>query len=671
MYVLAAFQFFILSGCLRNENDSIIHTVFIDANARYQTIAGFGASDCWTVNYVGKNWNESEKETLSRWLFSRNYKDDGSPEGIGLSMWRFNIGAGTYEQGDDSGIQDMSRRAECFLADIYRGGIYDWSKQAGQQYFLRKARDYGVENVVLFSNSPPVAFTKNGRGYADKGGQTNLRDNAFTDFAVYMADVAAHFRAEGIPVTYLSPVNEPQYNWDEPNQEGSPWSNNDISRLVKEMDRAILDKSPGVKILISEAGTWDALYAENGRASNQVWAFFDPESPDYVGNIPSAPRILGAHSLWSHGTDRVLRGARNTARIAAGNYNLGLFQTEWSMLQGGEGLPEDLGAADYFDMALFMAKIIHSDMVYANAASWSFWTSMDMDRWNHKNRFLLIMLDPASDGPYHPIVDTGAVEARSTLWVLGNYSFFIKPGYTRIALNGASRLDSLMGSAYISPDCKRLVTVYCNMRRSEQYAEPVFSNLEMPPETVNFYITDANRNLEKLGSSLKYRPKNKIVIPARSVLTVVYDMVADTGKTESPAVIDRVLPGDPESEYAHQFKGNNARSGYHNHALWRDAYGDTNSFYQYTLNTGGYGNLILQVRYWGNESGERAFDIYIDDEHLSDENIVGKWSVVDFVKAEYPVPAGMAEGKDRITVKFLAKDNNVAGGIYGLCLLNK
>jgi hypothetical protein len=50
-----------------------------------------------------------------------------------------------------------------------------------------------------------------------------------------------------------------------------------------------------------------------------------------------------------------------------------------------EGLPgyED---ASYMDIALFMAKVIHADLVYANAASWYFWTAMDMERWCHKNR---------------------------------------------------------------------------------------------------------------------------------------------------------------------------------------------------------------------------------------------------------------------------------------------
>ena len=37
------------------------------------------------------------------------------------------------------------------------------------------------------------------------------------------------------------------------------------------------------------------------------------------------------------------------------------------------------------------------------------------------------------------------------------------------------------------------------------------------------------------------------------------------------------------------------------------------------------------VRYWGNESGSRTFDILIDGKVLVTENIVGKWNKNEFV----------------------------------------
>ena len=37
------------------------------------------------------------------------------PKGIGLSLWRFNVGAGSAEQGEASQIASPWMRTECFL----------------------------------------------------------------------------------------------------------------------------------------------------------------------------------------------------------------------------------------------------------------------------------------------------------------------------------------------------------------------------------------------------------------------------------------------------------------------------------------------------------------------------------------------------------------------------
>jgi hypothetical protein len=71
----------------------------------------------------------------------------GQPKGIGLSLWRFNIGAGTAEQGAASGIKDEWRRAESFLNN---DGTYNWDKQAGQVWFLKAAKERGVNEFLAF-----------------------------------------------------------------------------------------------------------------------------------------------------------------------------------------------------------------------------------------------------------------------------------------------------------------------------------------------------------------------------------------------------------------------------------------------------------------------------------------------------------------------------------------
>ena len=134
---------------------------------------------------------------------------------------RVNLGAGTYEAGAASGINDdnANNRADAFLVN----GSYNWDKCAGQRYFMDQAKQMGVESFVLFSNSPLVQWTLNGQGRSDSRWEANLKEDCYDDFADYMATVAQYFVGQGYNVTHVSPVNEPQYNWDGNSQEGSGW----------------------------------------------------------------------------------------------------------------------------------------------------------------------------------------------------------------------------------------------------------------------------------------------------------------------------------------------------------------------------------------------------------------------------------------------------------------
>ena len=185
--------------------------VSIDETTKHQTIEGFGASDAWRCKFVGEYWPSDKKEKIAELLFSKELDDTGNPKGIGLSIWRFYVGAGTQEQGEASGIKNEWRRAESFI-DAH--GNYDWSKQKGQQWFLNKAKQYGVDKFLAFSISAPVFWTLNGKGYNgdSKTGDINLQPDKFDDYAQFMVDVVNHFKTNNIVFDFLSPINEPQ--WD-------------------------------------------------------------------------------------------------------------------------------------------------------------------------------------------------------------------------------------------------------------------------------------------------------------------------------------------------------------------------------------------------------------------------------------------------------------------------
>lgn len=522
--------------------------VTINAAKSFQTIEGFGASDCWMGNFVGQ-WNGSGKEDIARYLFSQELDVSGNPEGIGLSMWRFNLGAGTTEQGAASGIDDASRRAECFLkAD----GSYDWDKHKGQQYFLQKAGEYGCESFVMFSNSPPTLYTRNGKGFRDNGASyvSNLKDEHYADFAGYIAEVVSYFKEnKGIDFSYISPVNEPQYDWTG-GQEGSQWQNNEIKKLVVELNKTLINKNLNSKIIVPESGDWTYLYETKGGGaaarSNQIEAFFSPESENFIGNLDRVAPVIAGHSYWVDQKNNNIRNVRESVASKADAYDLKVFQTEWSLLASNElhnidNFPVNW---DYMDVAIQMAKIIHSDMAYANASSWSYWTAMDMERWSHKNRFLLVALKPDNTdypGTYEQLLKEGPVSAKANLWALGNYSRFIRPGYKRVDLTGATSLSSLMGTAYISPvvDSKQqVIAVFVNAGISGKTIDPVIEGLPQP-DSYAVYETSASHTLDKTAEG-NFSSLGTIYIPARSVVTVVFTKQAPA-QLEAPVLSGKTL----------------------------------------------------------------------------------------------------------------------------------
>ena len=126
--------------------------------------------------------------------------------------------------------------------------------------------------------------------------------------------------------------------------------------------------------------------------------------------------------------------------------------------------------------------------------------------------------------------------------------------------------------------------------------------------------------------------------------------------------VDAVATAEQQPEVDHQLKYENSQTGYFEGESWRDA--RNGGYFQYNLLTNGEKDLSLMVRYWGNETKDRSFNILIDGELLAEENLVGKWKKAELVNVEYPIPADMLEGKQSVTVTFRSKPGNIAGGVF-------
>ena len=189
------------------------------------------------------------------------------------------------------------------------------------------------------------------------------------------------------------------------------------------------------------------------------------------------------------------------------------------------GFPSSYDAASYMDISLYMGKLIHCDLTYGNMASWSYWTSFAQEKWGQKNRFYLLRMNVQGDNgneSYGDIQNGGTITDNSNLWVLGNYSRFIRPGYKRIdhITNKEEDLNKLLGSAYLSPDGKRIVLVYVNMMATQSSVR-INIDGQNAAKDINVYRTSAKENLKHIKSNFSL--DKLIAIPTKSVVTIVID----------------------------------------------------------------------------------------------------------------------------------------------------
>jgi len=509
MIVLKAIIFMlVLSACNHiTSSQSLsqdIPVIRVDISSRAQFIRSFGASDAWACQYIGL-WPEKKKQQVADWLFSKEVDEKGQPKGIGLSLWRHNIGAGSAERTD---IRDPWRRAEGFLQS---DGSYDWSKQQGQRWFIEQAKKHGVEHFLGFINSPPVQLTKNGKAFSSSSTEANIAQENYARFAGFLVRVLQHYQDRGIPMDYISPFNEPQWDWTDHKQEGTPYSNREIFLITRILDSLLSQHALSTKIQLAEAAKLNYLYekADKNNRGNQIYEFFNKDSDLYVGGFKNVDPIISGHSYFTSHPSEILNKVRNRLadNLSKATIPLEFWQSEYCILGNQEAITptgKDLG----IDPALYVARIIHHDLTVANASSWSWWLAVSV--YDYKDGLVYAEKN----------INDGEVSDSKTLWALGNFSRFIRPDAQRLSIQSTANLndpDGNMVSSYINNN-NELVVVAINYTH-----EDTFIKLEIEKGKVHNYtsfLTGAGEE-DNLRPERINDPEKPIVIPGRSILTLV------------------------------------------------------------------------------------------------------------------------------------------------------
>lgn len=499
--VLAGLLTLVATASAQDEPEPLVHT--IDPSTTFQTIDHFGASDCWTMGILGQ-WSEERRERVAELLFSRE-------SGIGLSLWRFNLGAGLQPER----IKNPLRTKESFEV---APGEYDWSRMKDERAMLLAAKRHGVHRFHAFALSGTPRMTRNGFVNADPGDHsTNLLPEAEDDYTTYLADVLEHFakgypEAERVEFDWISPVNEPQWDWNGGSHEGTRASNDDIRRVGLLLGRELEERGLRTRLHLVESGSIPDMYAPNAKATKRYGTLFGDYVDALLGDDELAPFLddtVGYHSYWSDGGG-VFGRHRAAFRAKLDEYPAArVFQTEYCIMKRGRDLGMDAG--------LHLARVLHGDLSIVNVSGWSWWLAFSP----HDYRDSLLHTDWKRPGDEESILWT------RMFWVLGNHSRFVRPGMVRIAIGGDGLQShaGVLATAYrgrMDPDdpgSEATVVVYVNSG-SACTVQLQLTGDDEAPRTQQTWIT-SDSAMDLLRGTAATKSGKPIRLKGRSVTTVV------------------------------------------------------------------------------------------------------------------------------------------------------
>ena len=83
-------------------------------------------------------------------------------------------------------------------------GTYDWTRDGPGIYYLKAAQAAGVSSITFFLNAQPSGLTSNHEACG-----SSLSDDGIAAYVAYIEKVVAYWADQGVPIDYVSPMNEP------------------------------------------------------------------------------------------------------------------------------------------------------------------------------------------------------------------------------------------------------------------------------------------------------------------------------------------------------------------------------------------------------------------------------------------------------------------------------
>lgn len=347
---------------IKNTQDTSRVTLTVNETETLQEMNGWGSAAAWWAQVAGGSKNADD---IAKLLYSK--------EGLGLNIYRYNVGSGEKQNPNSRLDPDSWKSTASFLVYNEKTGKYeyDWSQDANAMNMLKLCMSYGcIDSVVLFSNSPHFSMTVSGQASGGlKKHQNNLKPECYQEYVDYFLDITEHFLELGVPVKYISPINEPLVSWGGDNvyQEGRHYDEKEMFKLYRMFAKSIKERGLNVKMSMCEVS----------KIGNPAFEYIKKISKDE--ELSSVMATYSYHSYWSD-TNYLLKKA--WGQYLRRYYpDVTVEMDEWCELPCHSTTRSISGART-------MARTICQDIMYSNATAWTSWVAVS--EWGDNSDGLII-----------------------------------------------------------------------------------------------------------------------------------------------------------------------------------------------------------------------------------------------------------------------------------------
>jgi len=443
----------------------------LELSNKGQIWRGFGVSGAWWAQSIGECDEPTRKKILSL-LFDRE-------AGMGIQIYRYNIGAG-----EPHSIKDPWRSTETF--EISKG-VYDWTRDSAAMKVLKESVDLGVEKVIAFANSPTGRMTVSGGVDGHRKGQSNFNMAFLDDFCDYLLDVSDFLVSQGIPITEISPINEPQWDWNpSKGQEGCHYSPEEATAVVKRLLERIEDRGQDYRVDAVDSGDWRRSRKYMDELFSNPW-------------IAERLESFHIHSYWSDALDK----KRIKGYFDLKYPGVAIEMSEWTQM--------NTGRETTMESALDMARVIFEDITIGHVTSWQYWIAVS--KYDFTDGLLYVDFDSEND-------KSPEITLTKRIFAMGNYSKFIRSGQEKISVSG--EYAYLKPVAFYDLEFDEIVVVIINDSPFDFH-----THVNVCDETGYFidevHLTDAANNLRQL-ELIEWSGQEKqtnVTIPHQSVITLL------------------------------------------------------------------------------------------------------------------------------------------------------